>query len=252
MADASGKGPLFYREEMPCEVLRPFIHCFWELRTSEFFENTVSYRVVADGCIDMIIDTGSYNEMFIAGISDSSFDVAMDRNQSYFGIRFLPGSIRSFFTVPAGSMLNLMPPAQELIGREPMELAQRVFEAPDFSSRVIVATRFLTKLIAKKYTEIHPGLACALHHILTTGGNLPIQKKAADWISPRQLRRLFHEQIGCHPKLFARIVRFQKTLATLHGRHEFYHYGYFDQAHFIKDFKTFSGTTPSFFDRAQK
>jgi AraC-like DNA-binding protein len=249
MADSGGSGLLYYKEVFPSEALRPVIYCFWELRTTGLLENPLSYRVVADGCIDMIIDTQSYHDMFIAGIADASFDVPLSGHSAYFGIRFLPGTIHSLFPVPVNDIRNLMVPAADVLEKEQAELSKRVFEAPGFAGRIAAAEQFLIKRISKQHKAMHPGLACALHHILYTGGNLPIQKKAADWISPRQLRRLFQEAIGCHPKLFARIVRFQKTLSTLHGRQDFYHYGYFDQAHFIKDFKTFSGTTPSLFDR---
>ncbi|MFN7119028.1 MAG: helix-turn-helix domain-containing protein [Saprospiraceae bacterium] len=89
-----------------------------------------------------------------------------------------------------------------------------------------------------------------MHHILHSAGNAPIQEKVADWISPRQMRRLFEYYIGLNPKTFARIVRFQQTLNAMQRTKPsdwkgiYYHYGYFDQAHFIRECKTFYGDTP--------
>ena len=69
-------------------------------------------------------------------------------------------------------------------------------------------------------------------------------------VSPRQLERLFHERVGVSPKQFVRIVRFQEVLrATRSGRDSGWatvalEHGFYDQAHFINDFKTFVGRTP--------
>ncbi|MEL6924825.1 MAG: helix-turn-helix domain-containing protein, partial [Bacteroidota bacterium] len=69
-------------------------------------------------------------------------------------------------------------------------------------------------------------------------------------ISPRQLRRLFKFYIGDTPKTFCKVVRFQHILKAKHSRQSlrhnklFYDLGYYDQAHFIKDFKHLYGLTP--------
>lgn len=248
--DSSGKGKLFYKEQLPCIHLQPYIHCFWELKTTEPLATTYNYRLVTDGCIDLIIDCESFNGMLIAGIADAAFEVPMEGSVSYFGIRFLPAGIHYFLKFPVNTILNQMLSIDNLPDRSLDKLSEFVFEKNNLSERIDVAEAFLLKLLWKRNSEIHPGLARALHHILTTGGDVPIQTKAAEWISPRQLRQLFHDHIGCSPKLFARIARFQKTLYTMrYGKpnekiNPFYQHGYFDQAHFIKEFKLLYGATP--------
>ena len=71
-------------------------------------------------------------------------------------------------------------------------------------------------------------------------------------MSPRQLERLFSERVGISPKLFLRIVRFQEVVrATRSGRRDLgwaalaAEHGFYDQAHFINDFKAFVGRTPA-------
>lgn len=253
--DSLGKGKLFYKEHAPCIHLQPYIHCFWELKTTEPLITTYNYRVITDGCIDLIIDCQSFNGTLIAGIADTSFEIPMDGAVSYFGIRFLPAGIHSFLKFPVSTILNQMLNADNLPDRSLDKLAEFVFEKNDVTGKIMVAESFLLKLLSKRHSEIHPGLARALHHILSTGGDVSIQTKAAEWISPRQLRRLFHDHIGCSPKLFARITRFQKTLYTMrYGKPEekinpFYQHGYFDQAHFIKEFKLLYGSTPGFSEK---
>ena len=70
-------------------------------------------------------------------------------------------------------------------------------------------------------------------------------------ISPRQLRRLFEFYIGDSAKTFSQVVRFQNILRakpssqSLRQNKLFFDVGYYDQAHFVKEFKNFYGVTPS-------
>ena len=70
-------------------------------------------------------------------------------------------------------------------------------------------------------------------------------------VSQRQLRRLFEFYIGDTAKTFAKVVRFQNILRakpssqSLRQNKLFFDVGYYDQAHFIKEFKNFYGVTPS-------
>ncbi len=70
-------------------------------------------------------------------------------------------------------------------------------------------------------------------------------------VSPRQLERVFAERVGVTPKNYLRVMRFQEVLRTLRGgvrstawAEVATSHGYYDQAHFIRDFKMFVGVTP--------
>lgn len=76
-------------------------------------------------------------------------------------------------------------------------------------------------------------------------------------ISQSQLEKRFRKVVGASPKKFASIVRFRNVLNIAHNERSMTHLGleagYFDQAHFIKDFKSFTGLTPErFFKIKQK
>ena len=70
-------------------------------------------------------------------------------------------------------------------------------------------------------------------------------------LSARQLRRIFNYYIGTTAKTFSNVVRFQYILNAdpsqrrLKNDKLYFDVGFFDQAHFIKNFKTFYGVTPS-------
>ena len=87
--------------------------------------------------------------------------------------------------------------------------------------------------------------------ILKSKGSIIIEKDLNDGISSRHLQRLFNFYIGDTAKSFCRIVRFQNLLKIdpsvklIKSEKSYYDFGYYDQTHFIKEFKLFYGKTPS-------
>ena len=82
-------------------------------------------------------------------------------------------------------------------------------------------------------------------------GFLDTEKDLDTGLSPRQLRRIFDYYIGTTAKSFSNVIRFQYILnakpsqQSLKNNKLYFDVGFFDQAHFIKNFKTFYGVTPS-------
>src|SRR5690606_307152 len=81
----------------------------------------------------------------------------------------------------------------------------------------------------------------------------PVSVIAARYgITPRYLQKLFLQHIGVTPKLYCQIHRFQRSLRHMRKREDSltaiaYDCGYADQSHFIREFKSFAGITPSAF-----
>jgi methylphosphotriester-DNA--protein-cysteine methyltransferase len=100
--------------------------------------------------------------------------------------------------------------------------------------------------------ERHPAVDCALG-LFRNIHTAPAVSEIADHngISSRRFIQLFSKQVGLTPKLFARVQRFQKVLQEIRAGADFSwadmaaNCGYFDQAHFIHDFKEFSGINPT-------
>lgn len=186
--------------------------------------------------------------MLVAGISDKAFDIPMNGEHSYFGIRFLPGCFNHFIKLPASDIAGQIISAELLIKKQIGQFSELLFVEHTTRKKITTAESFLLTRLIKTNAAHHPRLAAALQYILSGHGTVPIETKAAEFISPRQLRRLFQEYVGCSPKLFSRIVRFQQSLSdiqTVARSSIFFDHGYFDQSHFIKEFKTFYGDTPS-------
>ena len=110
---------------------------------------------------------------------------------------------------------------------------------------------YFMKYLSKNTFHFDPRLLGALEIIMRNNGNIHLEKELDTGISPRQLRRMFEYYLGDTPKVFSKVVRFQQILRakpsvqSLKENKIFYDVGYYDQAHFIKDFKNFYGVTPN-------
>lgn len=91
----------------------------------------------------------------------------------------------------------------------------------------------------------------ALRKLQKEGNRYSMDDVAHDaCLSLRQFQRKCHERLGMNPKLYARIARFSKAYCMFEANQELtwshisHRCGYFDQMHFIRDFKEFAGVTP--------
>jgi transcriptional regulator GlxA family with amidase domain len=112
-------------------------------------------------------------------------------------------------------------------------------------------TLILSILLKTQAFDNDSRLYNAIEKILQEFGVVNIEQDLDTGISQRQLRRLFEFYIGDTAKTFAKVVRFQNILRakpssqSLRQNKLFFDVGYYDQAHFIKEFKNFYGVTPS-------
>jgi AraC-like DNA-binding protein len=240
-----------YCEFLPDIRLQNVLYCYWQLKTTETLSAQFNYRVVADGCIDIFFELNNPQENFVMGFCKKYTEFPLDNSFHYVGIRFLPTMFPQIFKINAAELSNK---AQELATIVP-KMAQFItnsFSKQDTIGQIIerLDTHFLDLMTTINYDKDHR-LYEAIDIILKKFGVLNIETDLNTGLSARQLRRLFDFYIGDTPKTFSQVVRFQNILKakpstqSLRENKLFFDVGYYDQAHFIKDFKNFYGVTPS-------
>jgi AraC-like DNA-binding protein len=141
-----------------------------------------------------------------------------------------------------------------LFGKKASEgLKQTIFQATNTNNRIeIIEDYFLEKL--KNKTTIDKIVKSTIDALFSTGGSTPINAILKDELNKRrQLERKFFKQVGMSPKQLGKVIRLQTALKMLLSQQTesltsiAYESEYYDQAHFIKDFKEFTGTTPKDF-----
>lgn len=128
-------------------------------------------------------------------------------------------------------------------------LEARIAEARSDREAADLVASFLLSLAERSRRPVHPAVAAAARRLLAGHGSERVERIAdALGISRRQLERLFRLQIGLPPKRFASLARFDWVVRHLEARASWtdlaLEAGYADQAHLIRSFADFAGTTP--------
>ena len=143
-----------------------------------------------------------------------------------------------------------------LFGFEGILLEERIMSAKDNNERVEIISEFITQktqLIKNK----EPLLQQKLKQIIDGKEILSISTIQKDFhLSRRQFERKFKEYSGFSPKSFLNIARFSALIKSRNKNHTnltqtAYDFGYYDQSHFIRDFRKFSGSAPSRYFKQQ-
>ena len=239
-----------YMEYLPDYRLQPFVYCYWQLKTCQPLAEPFTYRVVTDSCIDVIFDLNNPKENYVMGFFKKYSEFPLSTSFSYIGIRFLPTMFPQFFKINALELSHQIEHLKSVVPHLSDFISTRFDESQ--SSDVIrsLLDNYLLSLYAKAQFNTDNRLYAGIEMILKNCGSVNLQKDLDTGISPRQLRRLFEFYIGDTAKTFSKVVRFQKFLNTnpskqnLRKNKLFFDAGYYDQSHFIKEFKDFYGITP--------
>ena len=241
-----------YVECLPSLHLRPYVHCYWELKTNHCLASPFMYRVIADGCVDFFFGVEELEQNFVMGFSKTHSRFPLGRSFHYIGVRFYPVAFSAFFGHPAAELRERVLPLDALLPRLTRSIQETLAQNPDLAA----ARPFLDDILGKwrggSPSGIDPLLAAAMGQILESQGSIHMQSLDVG-LSPRQVRRHFRHYLGGSAKSFARIIRFQHIVRALQHTpaHAFNNLdedpGYSDQAHFCKEFKLFAGGPPSDF-----
>ncbi len=236
-----------YTEFAPAADLQPYIYCYWELKTTERLAQSYTYRVVADGCIDIFFDMNHPQESFVMGFCKKFTEFVLEPQFHYVGVRFFPTVFTQIYKIDASLLSNKDQPLAPLNDITAGFISTHF---PTSESTDAVLNSHFTSIINESGFDIDKRLYNALYLILKNSGNIKVDSDIDTGLSSRQLRRLFEYYVGDTPKSFARVVRFQHVLKSrsaiknVKGNTIHFDEGYYDQGHFIKDFKRYYGLTP--------
>lgn len=169
----------------------------------------------------------------------------------YIGIRFLPSAFPHLFGINAKKLSNQSQKLNKILPNFSDWINLGIKPEDSFENITKIMNRKITGLLKKQDIAYDRRFLDSLNLIFKKNGYLDTEKDLNTGLSSRQLRRIFNFYIGTTAKSFSNVVRFQHILnakpskQSLKANKLYFDVGFFDQAHFIKNFKTFYGVTPS-------
>ncbi|WP_298425533.1 helix-turn-helix domain-containing protein [uncultured Kordia sp.] len=240
-----------YQESKPNKEIENFIYCFWQLKTLKPLKKNYNYRVVSDGCIDIFFDHKQPTENFVMGFCRRFVQFPIGKEFDYIGIRFLPAAFPHLFAVDTKTLSNQSQELNKVLPNFSRWINTEIKLSNSFNTIVKTLNEKIIELSKSNEIYYDYRFLNALNLIFQRSGYLDIEKDLNTGLSARQLRRVFNFYIGTTVKSFSNVVRFQHILnakpskQSLKENKLYFDVGFFDQAHFIKNFKTFYGVTPS-------
>ena len=256
---------MFYRRYTPPPPLSALVDCMWY---SEGFDGTHQReRLLPNGESGIVFDLrerpvrifDSQNEArfeafapaIFCGARTDCFVIETSQQERVIGIQFRPGGAFPFLAMPASEVANATYSLDDIWPGRAASIHDALMNACDFRAMFSILERALLAQLGNA-SGLHPAIAFSIGRLARAGDSVRV-RDVADRVGlgSRRFMELFREQTGLTPKSFQRVRRFQQVLCALHAHSEknwatvAYNCGYYDQAHFIHDFRLFSGLTPS-------
>ncbi|MGF1763264.1 DUF6597 domain-containing transcriptional factor [Aliivibrio kagoshimensis] len=254
-----------YQTFQPHPDLESLISCYWTLEVPKTDDHQ-RQRIIPDGTIEMAFILGddikrhTSEDSFIMqpramvlGHTIDPFYIEPTGYVDTFSIRFYPYGFANFVTVPIKALANTETPLAQLFEEKTAKkLEQEIIHAADTKQRIKIIESFLLNKLNEQ-TTVDNIVKATIDTLLATKGSSSISKILKEDLSQRrQLERMFVKQIGVSPKQLGKLIRLQNALKAMLNEEESltqiaYQNDYYDQSHFIKDFKEFTGVSPKEF-----
>ncbi|MDQ0594822.1 AraC-like DNA-binding protein [Chryseobacterium ginsenosidimutans] len=254
-----------YQTFEPCHDLTMIVKCYWILE-SALDEAIEKQSIVPDGCMEMVFHYGDpYRQYtpnghsitqpscFVIGQLTRPLEIEATGKTGIFSVRFHPNGFLPLTNITIKEMEDTAIPLEELFGKDGLHIEEKILSAHSAPEKIKLIEAFLIKRLTNAEI-IDQVVRSTVETILTANGQLPVEELSRQTnINRRQLERKFSSCIGLSPKQLSKTIRLQAALKMLLVN-EFtnltslaYENGYYDQAHFIKDFREFVGITPKEF-----
>lgn len=254
---------MFYKKYSPSLALQPYIYCYYLWEQTDPSTAFVELYTPPNGYGGLVINYGEPNSVmapkekwtklpksFLVGQFTQGYSLRLSKHLGMVGVAFWPAGMSYLLGIAMPDLTDQRVELELVLGNDASLLEEQILESHSGSQRIAVLDRFfLDKLYASPPTLdlIDKAFSTILHH----KGIISISSLVNEsHLGARQFRRRFIEKIGIPPKLYSRIKRFN-YISTLSGVSDccwmdiVHHGGYYDQAHFIKDFCAFSGKKPT-------
>lgn len=190
------------------------------------------------------------HHVWASGVRTEYISIPSGKHAAMFVISFRKGMAYPFFPLPMSEMSNRVVDADLLWGRDFAHLREHLLGIREIDFKFEAVESFLLKHFQRRF-NLNPAVEYAVTEIIRQPDQISfglVSRKIG--YSQKHFIDMFRQQVGITPKAYLKIIRFQKAINEIEERKEAnwtmisQDCGFYDQAHFINDFKFFSGFTP--------
>ncbi len=254
---------MLYKKFPPPTHLKPYVECFYVWENSFFKPQLVESPPSA--FTSMVFNYGNpYSvknikyesvavpQSFLTGQATTSYHLLLAGTIGMVGIVFRPAAMHTLFNLPLGELTDERFNITDILrGNEIRDLQAKIMDARNTPERISLLSHFLSiRLMKNEYR--FDAVDFTANQIVDGKGIINVSDMMNNlFMCRRQFERRFFQKVGLSPKFYARTRRMGYLCSLMAGKrevnwqHMLYDCGYYDQAHFIKDFSTFLGRTPT-------
>ena len=247
----------------PSNELKPYVQAFWTVKF-EKFPFDFPLRILADGNSGLVINFASNfsleinnknnicNDKFtFSPPSKYSAFVKANGNIDIIGIRFNSAAVYRFFEKDISSFSDISYSLNNNSKWQVDSLYQKLLQNFTIKEKINIIELFLLNIIKTSTKNNSYWIFDFINKIHENKGNVIIEELCKEFeLNFRHVQRRFKIEVGLSAKTYAKIIRIQETKNTLSSLNVesltslSYEKGFFDQSHFINEFKYFMGETP--------
>ncbi|MBX2898558.1 MAG: AraC family transcriptional regulator [Cyclobacteriaceae bacterium] len=256
-----------YQRIEPDLKLKPWVDCYWFAESKSLTRE--KKKIIPDGFPEIIFHyrdsyriniSGTWQRQhknLLAGQLKKFFYLENTGATGMVGIKFKPAALAHLFNLVMSDYTDRVVPLPEAISKALAGIRMQVqdpLRAEEFAKHI----DYELFLLMKPHDEVLLKVETCLEMIFARKGNVEVAE-LCDRVSvaERQLQRWFNRYVGLTPKFYCRVIRFSHIFNLMEQQDASWveialESGYYDQSHFIRNFKAFTGEDPSayLFDEA--
>lgn len=250
--------------------LKNYIEKMWLFKSSGKMPVDDMKLVVPNGNIKLTV---SYQNGIVAAMNEKTFaskehditltglvdvpvalDVYEDVATETIGIEFKPQGAYRFFHFTLNDIQNQIYSLTDVLGNTGKRLTEQINNTTSVQQKIVVLQQFLLKQLSLHNEDLI--FEYCVERIVSSKGKITVKElEKKTGYSSRWLNMKFDEKLGISPKNLSSVIRFRQYFQSfINGnkksffKNDFYEL-YYDQSHFIKDFKRFTGLPPAKFEK---
>lgn len=256
---------MIYKTHIPAFPLNQFIESF--IYYKDYNPVHTVNRFLPDGNVNVVIDLTDHpkfiydnntlkeiqacKNVWFSGIRNKYITIPSGRGSEMFIINFCKGRAYPFVEMPLNQLTDYVVDGDLVMTNEILNMRETILTLHFIKQKFQFAETHLLKMFGNKLV-VNPFVDYSVNQILQMPSQMSIERISENvGFSQKHFIKIFKEHVGMTPKSFLKIIRFQKAIQeieqnkTINWTSVALESGYYDQAHFINDFKHFSGFTPS-------